>query len=404
MRAVIALACAAGCYKPSIVNCQYSCATGEVCPGGFVCDLGNCVGAIGQACGELPDGGTPSELIGEAGCGFGYPVSNVNPCQFSGITGDWLVLTNHTTTIDTNLGTITGDAPPIGSIHSAQLSNFTDAMVVYVGQFDLGRDATFIVHGSSPLIILADTRVSIDGVIDFSVAVNGCATSGAGKQGASVGGTGGGGGGGSLGIVPIFSNGAGAAGGNGGGGAAGGAAGVPLADTGLDPLVTGCPGGEGGEDGSGGGRGGGAIQISTRGTFDLLGQLRANGGGGISSGLIVSGAGGGGSGGAILVEATTTTLQAGSKLCANGGGGGAADGTATPAQDGQCSNAVAHGAGTSGNPGSGGDGESISFDAIPGQPGGASQGGGGGGGGVGIIRVNGTFDNQGATTSPNVTQ
>jgi len=271
--------------------------------------------------------------------------------------------------------------------------------VVYVGEFDLGRDATFVVHGSPPLIILADTRVSIDGVIEFSIATSGCRVSGVGKPG-GAGSTGGGGGGASLGIVPIFSNGAGAAGGNSGSGVLGGQPGTPLADTSLVPLTTGCPGGPSG-GGAQGGVGGGAIQISTRGTFDLLGELRVNGGGG-ASGPAVGGGGGGGSGGGILIEATTVTVQAGSKLCANGGGGGAANGAAGPGQDGQCSNAVAHGAGIGGDPGSGGDGESMSFDAVVGQPGSGAMGGGGGGGGVGIIRVNGTLDNQGATTSPNI--
>jgi hypothetical protein len=398
MRAVIALACAAGCYKPSIVNCQYACAAGEVCPEGFVCDQGKCVGAIGEACGVLPDGGNGSELIGEAGCAWSYTVSNVNPCQFSGVTGDWLVPTNHTTTIDTNAGTIIGDAPPAGSIHSASLSNGDTAMVVYVGEFDLGPSATFVVHGSSPLIILADAGASIEGVIDFSFVENACRTPGGGKSGGQVGATGGGGGGGSLGIVTMFSNGAGSDGGEGGNGGLGGKAGDPIADTGLVPLVVGCPGANGVAGGGQGGFGGGAIQISARTTIELLGQLRALGGGGeSSSGPGSGGGGGGGSGGGILLEAGTVTLHAGAVVCANGGGGGGVN-TAARGEDGHCSLAAAHGVNF------GGDGETAGSSAFPGQMGGMNLGGGGGGGGVGQFHLNGSFDDQGATTSPHFTQ
>jgi hypothetical protein len=402
MRAVIALACAAGCYKPSIVNCQYSCATGSACPEGFVCDQGNCVGSIGEPCGALPDAGDAGnngDLIGEAGCAFDYTVSNVNPCQFAGITGDWLVLTNHTTTIDTDTGTISGDAPPAGSIHTASLSNGDVAMVVYVGQFDLGRDATFTVHGARPLIIVADTTANIDGIIDFSFAENACRSAGAGTAGMVLAGTGGGGGGGSLGIVTIFSDGAGREGGDSGNGATGGAEGTPQGDTGLTPLLTGCPGANGGHGGGQAGFGGGAIQISARTDIEVLGQLRVLGGGGDSSpGPGSGGGGGGGSGGGILLEAAhVVTLHAGAILCANGGGGGGVN-ASTKAEDAHCSLAVAHGDNL------GGDGETGGSAALPGQPGGTNLGGGGGGGGVGIVRVNGTLDNQGATTSPNVSQ
>jgi len=395
------LAALGGCYRPSIANCQYAC-DNNACPSGLTCSAGFCVANVGDSCApgldaSGLDAAAPVDSLGPPGCAWGYAASNIDPCQFTGPVGDWIVTTG--ATFDTDSPGASGDYPPAQAIHVVLEGGDQSVVVVFVHQLQVQAPAMITVTGSRPLLIYADDAASIAGAIDFSAASSTCpGAARSAKPGAPGTGDGGGGGGagGSFGLISLFATVAGARGGDGGDvgsdlGGKGGSAGNPEIDTALVPILPGCPGAAGGIGqggvGGGGGLGGGALQISTRGALMVSGQIRASGAGGVGGIATSAGAGGGGSGGAILLEGMTVTLASGAFLCANGGGGGSS-GAAARGELGRCAGTTAKGAMSSGGPG--GDGEATAFSAVVGGAGAADGGGGGGGGGgVGVIHVNG---------------
>jgi hypothetical protein len=197
------------------------------------------------------------------------------------------------------------------------------------------------------IAFVVNGAVVIDGTVDVS---GRAATQGAGGEG-SPGASDGGGpapDGGGIGSVGL---------GNGGG--QGGNV------TGSTSNFAAGGGGGGGFGTSGGGGGGGALQISSRVSISIGGQLRARGGDGFGFSTTpngAGGAGGGGAGGAFLIEAPGISITGG--VVVDGGNGGP-------------SSAGAGGTGATGS-------ASPTTGAIAT---GNSQGGAGGGGAAGRVRI-----------------
>lgn len=258
------------------------------------------------------------------------------------------------------------------------------------------------------IAFVVDGPVTIDGVIDVSgkpatMGAAGEGAPGAGDGGGPAGdngdpghpgaGPGGGSGGAVTGGVNDFAAGGGggggfatsaAAGGGGrspnGGTAAGGAGGPAAGGPDLALLIGGGGGGGGGDGSCGaacgwaGGGGGGAIQISSRASISIGGELRARGGDGYGIAGSGGGAGGGGAGGAFLLEAPAIAVNG--TIVVDGGDGGAAGGA-------------------------GGAGASGANTAAPGATAtGNRQGGAGGGGAGGRVRIRAVTPSCGAAVSP----
>ncbi len=202
----------------------------------------------------------------------------------------------------------------------------------------------------------------------------------------------------------------------------GGQGGGAYGDGSGEPLCGGSGGGGGGPGGgkdspsfetSHGGGGGGAVQVVSRSALrircasgDPCG-IRATGAGGMGDheSSYDDGGGGGGSGGTILLEAPSVVVGAGAVLSVAGGGGGggrggdsaSGDGDSGPFGPGRAGGGSGEAAG-----GSGGGGDEL--DGSPGQD--VDDGGGGGGGAAGwiVVRCFGTpacFELQG-TLNPSL--
>jgi hypothetical protein len=240
------------------------------------------------------------------------------------------------------------------------------------------------VTGGLPLVLVATSDININTSLDASSSIGnvgpgasftGCATTLGGAGGA----TGGGGAGGSFGSM-------GANGGTGGGTPGGTAA--PAAQSPVDTLRAGCPGGAGGGGGpADGGPGGGAVYLIARGSINVNGVITVSGAGGVGGHSSKGGGGGGGSGGMIVVHAGQLQINSGGQVFANGGGGG---GGANQIDGANGANATQLGTAAPGGPDqsagtcAGGDG---AFQTSPATNVDGANGGGGGGGGVGVIRV-----------------
>jgi hypothetical protein len=231
--------------------------------------------------------------------------------------------------------------------------------VVRYGAIKIVHDATLVVVGTRALAFVADSAVTIEGVLDVSASGitagpgGGTVISGGNASGATGGGGAGyrtpGGAGGS-----VTDDGGGAA----GGGAATDPSIVTVLLGGSRPrtLVTAGP--------IAGGGGGAATLIACRGAVSVTGTIDAGGGGGTGGGhagltVTATAGAGGGSGGTVVLQGLTITVTG--QVFANGGGGGA--GTTMPTQDGRA----------------GADGTRSATDAALG--GGAVSGAGSGGAG-----------------------
>lgn len=251
------------------------------------------------------------------------------------------------------------------------------------------------VLGGRPLVLLADTTIHIESVLDAASVRGGktgpgapqlCGTDGNGSDGSSSGSAGGAGG--------TF----GFRGGNGADGAGGASDGFgsPLV-TPLFDVRAGCPGFRGGAVNSGsraqGGDGGGAVYLVAGEAIDVTatGSINASGAGG-QHGDIASGGGGGGAGGLIVLDAPSVTVAG--ELFARGGGGGGGGGTA-PGMNGLEATSATSGAGGGAGGTSGGGAGAPGCGGPNGTDGGfpttnpATFGGGGGGGACGYIRIYG---------------
>jgi hypothetical protein len=275
--------------------------------------------------------------------------------------------------------------------------------------------ASLSVTGSRPLVLVAQTSITVTGLLDVAShrdtgAVGAGAASSADCKpfgsAPGMGPPGGGGAGGGF-MVP---------GGDGGPGngaadmsvAAGKAASAQVgAPARLHGGCSGQPGGGG--NASDGGAGGGAVYLVSAGTISIPGQINVSGAGGKGRDAL-HGGGGGGSGGMIALHAasTPTTTTAATILLAGGGGGGG--GSSGPDQSQQTAKGVdGHDpvlatpiapalGGTGGtlassgfNGGDGGQGYPVPADMLfklTGLAADTGSGGGGGGGGGGHIRSN----------------
>jgi len=296
------------------------------------------------------------------------------------------------------------------------------ARQLYAAEFSIGAQSKLRVVGGKPLLVVSDTTIAIDGVIDASSFFDGVAFQlGAGanptdcpasppelgqscvQEGAS------GGGGGGYGSR-------GGQGGEGGDthdcggtdGISGGAGGAPAAS--LTTLRGGCAGRDGApstQPGSElkigiGAPGGGAFYLSARTMVTIGGIVHAGGAGGRASLGGRAGGGGGGTGGLIGLEAQTVIVTSAGIVAANGGagGGGADGGLASAGDDAKPDATVAKGGKREGAGADGGDGGFVGkLDGQHGET--ASRGGGGGGGGVGVVHFHYRGLNiTGATISP----
>lgn len=317
-------------------------------------------------------------------------------------------------TVDTtSCSLVAGGGSLQGSIQTG--SSGGSACVLAVEAFTVTTAGTVTVTGDHPLVILANTSVTIDGLLDAGA--KGTVPGPGGEEGgqAPTGGPGAAGdgpGGGKVCQCPQLDGDdcGGGGGGFGQAGATGGSEGgvCSSVSTGgqaygsstLVPLVGGSGGASAGQatltDGvAAGGAGGGAVQISCGGTIQVQGAISAGGGGGqgLAAATPGEGGGGGGSGGGVLLEGASIV---GSGLVAVNGGGGAASGATGcggpggAGEDGAANLLAAKGGVPAGSPCvAGGAGGSAAGPAQAGSDGTATaqSGGGGGGGGMGRIRL-----------------
>jgi hypothetical protein len=322
------------------------------------------------------------------------------------------------TNINTDTGVVTGLQGTIAVATSTVTQTGGPSIRVLVAKsFTLGN---LRVSGSLPLAIVADTKITVQGVVDISA--DG-ATAGPGGSICDPG-AGGAPGSGFFSRVPANNTGGypqylwnvngGGGGGFGTSGGMGGtsedqfvdgAAGPANGTDTMIPLRGGCAGYA--DSNANRGAGAGAIQLVANGEVHFVnagggrGAIDAGGGGGGAGALgrqettdtnPVFCAAGGGSGGGILIEAGKVTLDDATGLFAGGGGGGGygacavsprgAD--ATPggtATGGACGGATRPA-------GNGGAGATTGAGEIGGDSNASAGGAGAGGGGLGRIRIN----------------
>ncbi len=282
--------------------------------------------------------------------------------------------------------------------------------------------ASLSVTGTRPLVLVAETSITVTGLLDAaSHRAGGAVGPGAASAGdckpfggaPAMGPPGGGGAGGGFML-------AGGDGGRGNGAtdmstAGGKAAGVQVgAPTRLRGGCAGQPGGGG--NASDGGAGGGAVYLVSAGTISVTGKIDVSGAGGAGQNAL-HGAGGGGSGGMIVLLASSISTMQSTLLVAGGGGGGGGSSAPLDVMQNTTRGGDGHepvltapiapavgGAGGFDGDFSGGDGglgypvpSNMTFELL-GATGGISAGGGGGGGGGGYIRS--SQDLGAATVSP----
>ncbi|MGZ3441286.1 MAG: hypothetical protein ACXVDD_17320 [Polyangia bacterium] len=288
-------------------------------------------------------------------------------------------------------------------------------------------NGTVTVGGSVPLVVVARTTITINGLVDGSATM---ATAGPGGAASAMGA-----GAGPSGqhAASLYADSGGSGGSYGSVGGLGGVGSYMGSDTpaqtagaiyGTTLLTASVPGGSGGGNGHSegctpagtGGAGGGSIQLSAGSSITnaVGGSINVGGGGGglgcINGATDEASGGGGGSGGAIFLESPTVSITGG--LWANGGSGGggasgagAVTGAGKNGNDATLSQTPAAGGATGGDyGGAGGNGAAGATDATHGGEGGATPiaNGGGGGGGAGriVVRSHGAAPINMANVSP----
>jgi hypothetical protein len=310
-------------------------------------------------------------------------------------------------TLQGSLDTDKSDAndPCLKNQPTSWIASQPAACIIVGGSVTLGA---LRVTGSRPLVVVADSRIDVGGLVDIashrnpSAAGAGAAAAGDCQSFVSAPGNGAAGGAGGAGGSFMFP------GGNGGTGDGTNQPGGQAA-TGLVGAPSRLRGGCAGQPGAGGipgdaGAGGGAVYLVSAGTIAISGTgiINASGAGGGGENA-QHGGGGGGTGGMIALYAPSITTAAATILIANGGGGGggsAQSGVMMKGQDGHeptlAIPIVPALGGTGGvlvaaDGGDGGNGYPALASTIPGLGGLAGDsgaGGGGGGGGGGHIRAN----------------
>jgi hypothetical protein len=295
-------------------------------------------------------------------------------------------------TLDTDTSSLCLRAQPTGWTSAQPPACFIVADTMTVG--------TTSVTGTRPLVLLAQTRIQIDNLLDVASHHNtaGAAAPSSACMAFGQNPSGGGGGGGAGGSFMTR-------GGNGGRGDAGQSQnGQSSQADGAAPtrLRGGCSGQFG--SGSGlqqAGAGGGAVYLVSGDQIVIAGAINASGGGG-SGGNNRSGGSGGGTGGVIVLYGATIAITATTVVVANGGGGAGGGSQMSNGVDGGDPGItlplVAATGGSNGVAGTGGAGFPETGNALDGTGGPSNDGGGGGGGGAGYIRAN--HDLAPATVSP----
>ncbi len=292
--------------------------------------------AVGCAFELTPPGGVSPDGGGDAPFVFDGPppmlvVSHLDPPEATAGISD-LVL-GDATVIDTTTASITGQVLIAGSFAPVTHSGGGPMLAVLrVRSLTIPQNATVRVIGDRPLLVIAETDITISGILDGAArlgepgpggSVQSAARPGQGTAGANDGDIGDSGGSG---------GGFGTAGGT--GGAAGHdyltlqvprtAGGPSHGDANVALLAGGGAGGVGSPCTVLGGAGGGAIQLSAFAAVHVAGTVHVGGGGGARGALCSTtggSAGGGGSGGSIFIEAPRVEVSG--TLAANGGSGGA---------------------------------------------------------------------------------
>jgi hypothetical protein len=327
---------------------------------------------------------TDSDGDGTANCVDGCPldISTTGACfpftQSNFSTSNLNFGTAPTTTINCNATINSSNANPFttwcGTVPSFVIqpqSLGPDLLVIPLKGLTVASGFTLKLIGSRPVVFAVRGNVVVDGTIDANASGTTPGAGGNWSCGASAGANGsgdagfgdggGGGGGGAFGT-------AGGRGGQGDNNNNYGVGGSVRGTATISPLFGGCNGGSGGGCSSTpGGAGGGAIQITSSGTIDINGTIRANGAGGVTGCSTEGGGSGGGSGGAILLQSLNTADTSGATITANGGSGGDGNGAFN----------------------GGGAGGSTSANNAGGQgaDGGGISGGSGGGAGGGYGRI-----------------
>lgn len=336
---------------------------------------------------------------GSGGSGDGSMAGKPNPVCYGPADGPWRVCLaaappNPITLpaeIDTDKSILCERDQPAGWMPAQPAACFILGMTIMTSAMPVLTPTR--VTGQRPLVLLADTTISIATLVD----VASHRTDNNDRMVASP-----------KASCRPFSQAPGAGDGNGGGGGAGGSfttrggnggrggsdnenGQAALADPAAPTALRGgCPGQVGGDRSdadAGAGRGGGAIYLLAGGAITIAGVVNASGAGG-SGGARRTGGSGGGSGGMIILHGASISIGSAGTVLANGGGGAggglqSADGI--DAQDPEVLTPMnaAKGGGNGGN----------GFPAVDNEldgTGGATDndGGGGGGGGAGYIRAN----------------
>ncbi len=247
----------------------------------------------------------PTGLKGPTGpqglTGIQGPPGDLIPTCSTGEDGAFEVLSG-TVYVNTDTGGFTGGVWTVDGVTGQQLSSYSPLDGFNFTTIDITAGTLKGDTGSiNPLILRANSTVTIDGTIDVDGFVSTSIISGAGGPGGFAGGNGGD-------TSSDGCNGSGPGGGGGGGG-----------DNSNDQSA----GGGGGHNGTGsigsgseGGFGGASYNL------ELIG---GSGGGGGGGGGVTTGGGGGGGGGSIAIIAEATIIGSGT-ISAKGGGAGSVNG------------------------------------------------------------------------------
>lgn len=395
--------CLVGCTKHNPDSCCTSAVECEQlgldqtyeCSSGRVCSAGTCVAPECAVSSDCRDSARPlcsNQLCVPQTCygGEGWEACYDSPPAGAKQLG---------AALDTSTGSPDCEAPPESWLSAAQ----PDACFVVAESISI--NATTVVKGTRPLVLIASDAISVAGTLD--VASHRAGLRGPGSPSTSCAPFNG---------LPTTHNSAGAGGaggsfitrgGDGGVGDANGAIGGVSASSVNAPAVlrAGCDG-QGGASGTGNGgeagKSGGAVYIAAMNRITISGTINASGAGG-SGGGFRAGAGGGGSGGMIVLYSADIVATSSTVIANGGGGAGGSDGSTrhdVHGLDPDPGMPFLGGAGAEGVGGlmGGGYGDPAGANSHMGLDGQTGQGGGGGGGGLGYIRANHPLDD--ANVSP----
>jgi hypothetical protein len=407
------------CFHPNYD--RPACGPGGTCPSGLQCSAQGFCERPGSGAGSGDDAGI--DAPGGGGGGDGGPIDT--PPSGNGVCygpSGWQVCLDAKAggqvqivgTLDTGTSTRC-----LSTLPSSWTASQPAACIVVGDTITVGSVS---VTGNRPLVLVAETRITVTSLLDAASHHAGAVGAGAAssadcKPFGSVPGMGPPGGGGAGGGF-MFPGGGGGRG-NGvtsgsvpGGQAASGQVGAP---TRLHGGCAGQPGGGG--SASDGGAGGGAVYLVSAGAISISGKIDVSGAGGKGRDARIGG-GGAGSGGVIVLFAPSISTMQSTLLIANGGGGGGGSSALDVSQDTSKGDdglepvsPTAPASGGAGgqrdgfNGGDGGQGYPAASNTNPGLSGNTGDigaGGGGGGGGGGYIRSNQALGAAAVSPAPDI--